>query len=361
MSLTLLAPVSLVEAVGQLARQRARLPGLEALCMRGSLELSDRSLDDVAGALFGVTAPSPVPIGPLRLASEDRSPVGKHAAGKHSSSDERYWLCADPIATTLLIGDVQIASRVTDLTHDEADALAGTLAPALADDGLRLIAPHPSRWYVESASPLRASTPLWRSIGRSMREALPPGADGAAWRRRLNEAQMTLHAHPDNVARDARAATRVGSIWFWGGGRWPEFAAGEIDRANGGPSWMRAACAANGIAFDPALPELAAWLRAASSASDRRLCVLIDDWDSARDVTTALVDLDRQWFAPLAGALDAQRTADLTLWFADERGALALRCANAGASRRPDWRRWLGISARKNAPTLEESLRAIEP
>jgi hypothetical protein len=43
----------------------------------------------------------------------------------------------------------------------------------------------------------------------------------APWRHAINEAQMVLHAHPVNQARQAAGQPVVNSLWPWGGGRLP--------------------------------------------------------------------------------------------------------------------------------------------
>jgi hypothetical protein len=43
-----------------------------------------------------------------------------------------------------------------------------------------------------------------------------------------NEAQMLLHAHPVNEARDRRGELTINSIWLWGGGVSPEIFAGDF-------------------------------------------------------------------------------------------------------------------------------------
>ena len=56
----------------------------------------------------------------------------------------------------------------------------------------------------------------WR--GGEPADLLPAGNEGSVWRRRMNEAQMVLHAHPGNEAREARGELPVNSVWFWGAG-----------------------------------------------------------------------------------------------------------------------------------------------
>ena len=54
-----------------------------------------------------------------------------------------------------------------------------------------------------------------RSLGAARRRACRQSAGDAL----LNEAQMVLHAHPVNEAREARGEPAVNSLWLWGAGR----------------------------------------------------------------------------------------------------------------------------------------------
>ena len=103
-----------------------------------------------------------------------------------------------------------------------------------AGEGLRLIYGHATRWYVahDSLQGLRTAS-LDRVIGRNVDPWLDGQEGGAAaqalrrWRRLQAEVQMLLHAHPLNVAREARGLLPVNSFWLSGCGRaLPE--AGEV-------------------------------------------------------------------------------------------------------------------------------------
>ncbi len=47
-----------------------------------------------------------------------------------------------------------------------------------------------------------------QALNRSVKHHLPQGADALAWHRVMNEAQMILHTHPVNVAREANGLYR---------------------------------------------------------------------------------------------------------------------------------------------------------
>ncbi|MCZ7655242.1 MAG: hypothetical protein M5R42_14705 [Rhodocyclaceae bacterium] len=52
--------------------------------------------------------------------------------------------------------------------------------------------------------------------GRTIEPFLPQGDDAREWRRFINEAQVLLHNHPINMAREAEGRPTVNSLWPWG-------------------------------------------------------------------------------------------------------------------------------------------------
>ncbi|MEO8137588.1 MAG: hypothetical protein ABI831_26850 [Betaproteobacteria bacterium] len=341
MPLTLLAPVSLAHVAEQLTRQGLRAPGLEALLATAHTEVRNETLDGLLGAALGIRGAALMPAAVFRLATE---------AGFIHDRDA-YWLCADPVSTTLLIDNALVGGWVTDLSRTDADALIDAFNAEFADTGLRFIAPDPSRWYVCCPGDQQIqTTPLWRAAGNSMRDALPAGADGPQWRARLNAAQMLLHAHPVNDSREAAGQARIGSLWWWGQGRWPEFGAAQVDRVIGGPRWIQAACAATGVAHDArassdgGAPDLS-WL--SIDAAERVLCIASGDWQMSATAADRLLEWDVKWFAPLSAALDAGQLAAATIHFMWADSTLTLACQ---APQRSSWQRWLGLRPKRGEP-----------
>jgi len=131
------------------------------------------------------------------------------------------WLCLDPVRLrfeqrSLIVDDPQ----GLELTDKESAALAASLAPTLAGLGqLEVISPHAWNLRLSAAAP--AFQPLPDAAGRGA-SPLPLDAAYAAWRHAISEAQMLLHAHPVNQAREAAGQPVVNSLWPWGGGRLPE-------------------------------------------------------------------------------------------------------------------------------------------
>ncbi len=139
------------------------------------------------------------------------------------TADDLPRLRADPVHLQaqrdelVLIDGAQLA-----ISSREAIELVDTLNAHCAADGLAFCAPHPTRWYLTSATPwaLR-TTPLPDVAGRAVNTRLPQGTDALKLQRHLTEIQMLLHQHPVNQAREARGAPTVNSLWIWGEGQLP--------------------------------------------------------------------------------------------------------------------------------------------
>ena len=349
MSLTLLAPVLLSAVVPELSQRNQRLPALEALCATGAISVVDQPPEHWLCAQLGVRVETEPPLAALRLATEANLHDDANRAG--------YWLCADPVATTMGIESVRIDPRSDDLSAEQALALTQSLSEFFAQDGLHFTAADASRWYVRCNSPQRiVTTPLWRALGGSMLEQMPTGEDAPAWRARLNAAQMLLHAHPVNAAREAMGLRAVTSIWWWGGGAAPAYGPAQFDALGGGPRWVRAASAANGIEWLAAAGESAPAL---VSDAGRVLYIVGGEWEDVAADSTALPRWDEGWLAPLRSALESGRLDAATLLFPWEGGLLRIEL---GPARATGWRRWFGFAVHPApAPPLAESLRAFAP
>jgi hypothetical protein len=346
MPLTMLAPALLSAVVPELARQRVRLPNLEALLAAGRIRDADDSAEHWLCAQLGMRASAEPPIAALRLASETATNV---------ENGNGYWLCADPIATTMGVDSVRIDRAVSDLTQAQSAALTESLSEFFAQDGLRFVAGSVSSWYVQCDVPQRlVTTPLWRAIGGSMLLQFPTGPDASAWNARLNEAQMLLHAHPVNAAREESGLARVASVWWWGGGSWPAFGPAAFDAVAGGPPWVGAACEASSVDFQP----VSAGPTPIFHTSARRTLLIIDDeWEQSAMTPDPLSRWDGAWFGPLRTALDAGELDQATLVFPWGDGTLHVDFEH---TRRPRWRRWFGSARPAAPPTMAETLKAFE-
>lgn len=180
-----------------------RLPALERLLARGNPSIFlAATLEDQLCAAYGVQAVAPV------RAAADGLDVG-----------EGYWLCADPVSLQLQRAQMMLLPDVMP-GKEEADALCAALEAHFAEDRLRFFAPHPHRWYMRlDTAPQLTTAPLSRVAWSDAKYHQPHGADALYWQTIINEAQMLLHDHPVNRAREARGELVINSLWLWGGGR----------------------------------------------------------------------------------------------------------------------------------------------
>ena len=261
-----------------------------------------------------------------------------------------FLLRADPVH---LRADLD-AARLFDSSHfslarEEADAMAGALDRHFTSEGLRFEAPHPVRWYVRiEKRPDADFRPPGGAAAHAAGRALPAGNEGSVWRRRMNEAQMVLHAHPANEARAARGDLPANSVWFWGAGRLddpprrPRFhevvADDPLVRAlgrRGGARVRRLNEMEEGAGLVAGVPGPC--LIAPGSVFYRAV--------TARDVEgwrRALVDADGRWFGPLFEAMEAGRISKATL-------DPGLRVGAAHLEARRRWRRRPDVRAPRAA------------
>jgi len=204
------------------------------------------------------------------------------------------------------------------LDADESLALARSLAAHLAQDHWRLVSRHPQRWYLLGEHAPRLETPPLPAMRGTPVSATPFGGDdAAAWIRRLNELQMLMHTHPVNLARAARGQPAINSVWLWGAGEWRR-GANPHTRIAADNLFARGVAAEYGI---PALhlPDGAASLPAAPQRRDSLLVVhegcrdaaAYEDFEAWRE---AVGQLERNWFAPLLGALQQRRVDRIDLY-----------------------------------------------
>jgi hypothetical protein len=311
-----------VRSLAMRAHEEARLPVLERCLARG---------DAIAAA--GSTYLSALLAG-FGLSAHDAPCAALALAGDGGDPGSDYWLRADPICLQPTINRLTGGALADgELDWNEAASLAEGLRRHWQAEGFELIVQHPQRWYLRCPSDQALRThPLPRGLQVLDESLLPTGADGACWQRRMTEAQMLLHAHAVNQAREAAGRPPANGVWIWGGGR-----SGTL------PARPYAlVCSDDALALGlaartraPALPPPAAdalieRLRAAGG-DGRGLLAL--SGSSAPDLPA----LESQWLAPLLASLRQKRIAELTLrLFVD--GHVLGRRLTRGALRRW-WRR----------------------
>jgi len=277
------------------------LPALETLLARAqTTPLSAESLEAWLCEVFGVEDQA---IAPLTLRADGLEP------------GESCWLRADPVHLRLQRDQLILQAEVP-LTEGEAAQLCRSLNAHFASDGLRFIAPHPQRWYLQlDAAPNMSTRPLAQVAGKNVHTHLPQGVDALHWHGVFNEIQMLLFEHAVNQAREARGELPINSVWLWGGGH----AAGELARPYTivlGDSDLASAFAQVAGIPHGSLPDDVMQCLAGDDANvlivweGLRRALQHGDLHAWRD---SLLRFEQCCAAPLLGALRAGRIARLTL------------------------------------------------
>jgi hypothetical protein len=300
----------------------ARFGALELLIARGrSKSAPALTLEGWLQDAFHL-GEAPFPAGALTLLGRDADP------------GDALWARADPVHLRVMRDHLTVVpSDAFDLSREEADALCLALNSHFS--GMNFIASEPRRWCARLSEeiPVDAPTPLEVS-GRDV------DLSGATrWHALLNEAQMVLHEHPVNEAREARGEPAVNSIWLWGAGRAPREAECPWQSvAAEDPAALGAARLAG--ARHRALPRSAHdWLERLPEEG-RHLAVL----DALRaplalakdSLQAEMEGLERNWFAPLLAALRTGRIGMVTVHVPD--GAEAFSSETIRGDLRRFWR-----------------------
>lgn len=276
------------------------LPALQAFLGRGRrARRPARPVERWLCEAFGVQGDE-LPIGALRLLGEGRDP-GRDA-----------WLCADPVHLRFSRNTLVVAGGgEPDLTRQEADQLVADLNAHLADFG-EFLAPHPQRWYLRAKRAPRIATHSLAAVaGRTLEPFLPQGGDARDWRRLINEAQVLLHNHAVNAAREVAGRPTANSLWPWGAGPLPTAAAAPAPQLHADQPLALGLARLAGMAAAP-LPA------GAGDAVPHSLTFLDSLGAAAQGLDAAawragLADLEARWFAPMLAALKARRTHGLRL------------------------------------------------
>jgi hypothetical protein len=283
-----------------------RTPHLNKLLARGNTVLNPPiASEDWLCEEFGVARQHDRPLAALMLKADGGDPQGN------------YWLCAEPIQLRVDRNRLIVAARIDDYNTEESGLLIAALNAHFNTDGLEFHAPAAARWYVGTQSaPALTTTPLTQALNRSVKHHLPQGADALAWHRVMNEAQMILHTHEVNAAREARGAIAANSIWLWGGGTLPAISRARHTDAWGGGAALRALAGVAGVTHHDLPRNGGEWC--AASPAGEHLLALDAPADALRQGDPAawnaqITALDQQWIEPLSNALSGKLVTTLTL------------------------------------------------
>lgn len=277
------------------------LPALETLLGRGRrVRIPGSSLERWLAGRYRLA--DGLPLAPYSLRGDGGEPGAD------------YWMRADPVHLKLH-GDRLILAEASRLavTPDETREFVAALNSHFAGAGISFVAPHPQRWYVRTRDEARLhATPTSEAAGRSIEALLPRGDDSARWRRVMNEAQMLLHQHPRNEAREQEGRPAVNSVWIWGAGRDGRLAA-AYDVLWADDPVAKGLAAASGGVVRPLPPTGASLLE---SGGGTRLAVLplpATAYGDLAEWREAVVALERTWLAVLLAGLRDAALDSLTL------------------------------------------------
>ena len=260
--------------------------------------------DDWLAKAFGL--PSPLPVAALRCYSAATRKVD--AGGTPPGG----YLCLDPVHLHVTREGVTLADPAElKLDAEEAAALIDAIAPLFAPWG-KLTASTPGAWELAlTRTPRLETRPLPDCISKPADPRLPGGEDGREWRRLLSEAQTLLHAHPVNSKRNERGLSPINSLWLWGYGFLPDNCDTSFEKIySSTPLYLGLARLAD-IPVDSSPPGLST-MTGHTLVCDARLFAPARAFD-AKLWRNRLLELEREWFAPLLDALRQGRCREAHL------------------------------------------------
>ena len=273
------------------------MPGLERLLARGRPLGGETSLAEALCRAFAVDRQEDWPLAPITASFDG------------INANVGYWLRADPVHLQVGMRGMTLldAARVG-LDEAESEALATSLMPLFREAGWHLLAPAPARWYGHPAHAVALhTTPLDEVATRHVNSALPTGPGATLAMRLINDAQIILHDHPVNQARERRGQAPINSLWLWGGGQMTRTGR-HFEQVLAAQTEAQALARLSACAVAPCPARLADIPRAAST-----LLVLPEFPADAGAEDAARLDAD--WFQPLLRGLrlGRMRRANLIL------------------------------------------------
>lgn len=140
-------------------------------------------------------------------------------ANDHYDADMSY-MHADPVHLQADMDHaVLTSSHDLDIQPQESSAICNALNEHFQQDGLTFLALKKDQWFVSSKDKINMkTTPLVDATARNVNFLLPTGEDATRWKQLLTEAQMLMHSHEVNNAREDAGKSSINSLWFHGSG-----------------------------------------------------------------------------------------------------------------------------------------------
>jgi hypothetical protein len=245
------------------------------------------------------------------------------AAAGHGDPGTECWARADPVHLRLMRDRlILVPGAAMSISGDEAQALCDALNRHFRG-ALELRVVDPQRWIARITDELAIDSecPL-ELAGRDVDLSLPGRATRS--HQLLNEAQMLLHAHPVNEAREARGEPALNSVWLWGVGRAPRVGRARWQSVAADDPVPLGLARLAGARYRPLPPSASEWL--ARSPDDGKHLLVLDALRTPlalsldAEARESLAALERDWFAPLLAALRAGRIGMVTVHVPDAAG-----------------------------------------
>lgn len=264
-----------------------------------------------------------------------------------------WWLRADPVHLQMQRNSSTVLAAPALTVQDaEANALIASLNLHFAADGTALTATHPTRWYIRQTESAQYHGPtLSAAAGRSLPRMADSGTQTSHWHRVLTEAQMILHEHPVNQAREARGQPAVNSLLLWGGGRKPAVPGRHFSDVWSDNVLAAALAVQSGADFAATPANAAKWLAGDANDDDSHHLITLERahhaarYEGPEGWARTVATLDELWFAPLWAALNGHQLATLDIVMTSP--TQCLRCTVRPADRLKFWRsplRWPAIT-----------------
>ncbi len=178
---------------------------------RSNCQSSSSGIDAVITSLFNLTIDGDFPSAALTMLAQntyDRSLNYMSADPVHMQADMDH---------AVLTSSIDLA-----ITEDEAETFCEILNQHFSQDGISFIKIDKDRWVLSSQDNTQIiTTPLTDAVGRNINFILPEGESARYWKKMLTEAQMLMHSHDINVARENAGKQTINSLWFHGSGKLP--------------------------------------------------------------------------------------------------------------------------------------------
>ncbi|HET7363658.1 MAG TPA: hypothetical protein VFJ70_08830 [Burkholderiales bacterium] len=289
------------------APSAARLPAAELLIARGRCTSgASRGLEEWLHDAFDL-GDEPLAAGALTLLAAGGEPAGY------------AWSRADPVHLRLMRDRLLLMpAAALRITSGEAEALCDALNRHFGER-LALQVIDAGRWIARTSLELAlGSTPPLALAGRDVALAMPTDT---VVHQLLNEAQMVLHAHPVNEARETRGEPAINSVWLWGAERLASIGAPSWHSLSAEEPLALGLARAAGMRHRTLPASGAAWLE--RMPEDGRHLVVLDALRAplalgeTADYHEALARLEHDWFAPLLVALRDGRVGMVTIHVPD--------------------------------------------